>query len=460
MLIRPIRATGMSTRLFGTDGVRGTPGEPPLDERTLARLGAAVVRMHSGAGASVQVLIGRDTRESGEWITAQLARGIESETGSVTDGGLLSTPAVAFLTRDGEFDAGIVVSASHNPFRDNGVKVITGDGEKADDDLEARITALVTDETWAVPDTPVPSVESIAFSESYSAHTSRILNGVTVPADLRIAIDCANGATSQLAPAVLRGLGLDPIVLHDRPDGRNINLDCGSTHPEHLARVVVEQGCRLGAAFDGDGDRVVFVDHRGTLVNGDAVLLIAARRLAAAGRLPREAVVATVMSNIGLEHALRADGIAVHRCSVGDRLGWAEMNRRGIALGGEQSGHTIFADHLATGDGLATTLVIVRAVIETGRELADLAADLVPLPQVLVNVRVRQRTALAKLLEVSRLIKKAERDLVGKGRVLVRYSGTEPLLRIMIEGPDQEAIQRLAETIAARVRVDLGEGAS
>jgi len=228
----------MSTRLFGTDGVRGTPGEPPLDERTLARLGAAVVRMHSGAGASVQVLIGRDTRESGDWITAQLARGIESETGSVTDGGLLSTPAVAFLTRDGEFDAGIVVSASHNPFRDNGVKVITGDGEKADDDLEARITALVTDETWAVPDTPVPSVESIAFSESYIAHTSRILNGVTVPADLRIAIDCANGATSQLAPAVLRGLGLDPIVLHDRPDGRNINLDCGSPQPARRARVM------------------------------------------------------------------------------------------------------------------------------------------------------------------------------------------------------------------------------
>ena len=292
-------------------------------------------------------------------------------------------------------------------------------------------------------------MEPIAFSESYIAHTSRILNGVTVPVDLRIAIDCANGATSQLAPAVLRGLGLDPIVLHDRPDGRNINLDCGSTHPERLARVVVEQGCRRGAAFDGDGDRVVFVDHRGAVVNGDAVLLIAARRLAAAGRLPGEAVVATVMSNIGLEHALRVDGIAVHRCSVGDRLVWAEMNRRGIALGGEQSGHTIFADHLATGDGLATTLVIVRAVIETGRELADLAADLVPLPQVLVNVRVRQRTALAKLLEVSRLIKKAERDLVGKGRVLVRYSGTEPLLRIMIEGPDQEAIQRLAETIAA-----------
>jgi len=321
--------------------------------------------------------------------------------------------------------------------------------------LEARITTLVADKTWAVQETGVSPVATIASSEPYIAHTSRLLDGVTVPPDLRVAIDCANGATSLIAPAMLRALGLDPVVLHDQPDGRNINLDCGSTHPERLAQAVVEQGCRLGAAFDGDGDRVVFVDHRGDVVNGDAVLLIAARRLAAAGRLPGEAVVATVMSNIGLEHALRADGIAVHRCSVGDRPVWAEMTRRGIALGGEQSGHTIFADHLATGDGLATALVIVRAVIETGQELADLAADLVSLPQVLVNVRVRQRTALAELLEVSRLIEKAERDLLGKGRVLVRYSGTEPLLRIMIEGPDQEAIQALADTIAARVRVDL-----
>ena len=446
----------MSTRLFGTDGVRGTPGEPPLDERTLARLGAAIVRTRGRAGASIRVLIGRDTRESGEWITDQLARGIESEAAQVVNGGLLSTPAVAFLTRDAGFDAGIVVSASHNPFQDNGIKVITGNGQKAGDDLEASMAALVADETWMVPDTRVRPLETDDLGAPYIAHTSLLLTGVRVPVDLSMAIDCANGATSRIAPALLRGLGLHPIVLNDQPDGRNINVDCGSTHPEQLAQAVVEQGCRLGAAFDGDGDRVVFVDHTGAVVNGDAVLLIAARRLAGEGRLPRQAVVATVMSNIGLEHALQADGIAVHRCGVGDRLVWAEMSRHGIALGGEQSGHTIFADHLATGDGLATTLVIVRAVIESGRELADLAADLVPVPQVLVNLRVRQRTALAQLPEVSRLIEQAERRLEGEGRVLVRYSGTESLLRIMIEGPDQEAIQGLAETIAARVRTDLG----
>ena len=448
----------MSTHLFGTDGVRGTPGEPPLDERTLARLGAAIVRTCSrSGGGSIRVLIGRDTRESGEWITGLLARGIESQAAGVTYGGLLSTPAVAFLTRDGGFDVGVVVSASHNPFEDNGIKVINERGQKADDDLEARIAALVADETWAVPDISEPLVETVGLSEPYIAHTSRLLDRVEVPRDLRIAIDCANGATSLIAPALLRGLGLDPVVLHAQPDGRNINLRCGSTHPEPLARAVVQRGCRLGAAFDGDGDRVVFVDHRGAVVNGDAVLMIAARRLAAAGRLPGMAVVATVMSNIGLEHALRADGIAVHRCSVGDRLVWAEMSRRGIVLGGEQSGHTIFADHLATGDGLATMLVVMRAVVETGRELADLAADLVPSPQVLLNVRVRQRTALAELPEVSRLIEKVERDLAGEGRVLVRYSGTEPLLRIMVEGPDQDTTRKLAEMIADRVRADLGE---
>ena len=444
-------------RLFGTDGVRGTPGEPPLDERTLVRLGAAIARTSGRTSAPIRVLIGRDTRESGERLTGQLACGIESEGAGVTDGGVLPTPAVAFLTRAGGFDAGIVVSASHNPFQDNGVKVITGNGEKADEDLETRIAAVVADETWAVPDTPVRPVETLASAEPYITHTGRLLDGVTVPIDLRVAIDCAHGATSTIAPAVLRGLGLHPLVLHDQPNGRNINVDCGSTQPQRLARAVVERGCRLGAAFDGDGDRVVFVDHRGALVNGDAVLLIAARQLAAAGRLPRQAVVATVMSNLGLEHALRADGITVHRCPVGDRLVWAEMTRRGVALGGEQSGHTIFAEHLATGDGLATTLMIVRAVIETGRELAALAAALVPLPQVLVNVRVRQRTALGELSEVSRLIEKAERELAGEGRILVRYSGTEPLLRIMIEGPDQTAIEGLAETIAERVRADLGE---
>ena len=442
--------------LFGTDGVRGTPGTPPLDESTLLRLGTAIVRSLPRSTRTPRVLIGRDTRESGPWITTRLVRGLAGGGADVTDGALLSTPAVAFLTRDGGFDAGIVVSASHNPFQDNGVKVFTGAGEKADDALESRIAALTDEGTVSAPAAAVRMRESPRLIDRYVSHTHRILTGVGVPSDLRIAIDCANGATSRIAPAVLRGLGLDPIVLYDQPDGRNINLECGSIHPAGLAQTVVERQCRLGAAFDGDGDRVVFVDHQGTVVNGDAVLLIVARSLAASGRLPRHGVVATVMSNIGLDRALRADAINVHRSPVGDRFVWSEMAKHGLALGGEQSGHIILTDHLSTGDGLAVALLILRALITTGRELSDLAADLTLAPQVHVNVRVRQRVPLHELTAVSRLVAAAERELAGQGRVLVRYSGTERLLRIMIEGPDREVIQGLANGIAAQAQANLG----
>ena len=447
-------ATPMAASLFGTDGVRGIPGEPPLDRPTLARLGAAVAAACRVPSSPRRVLIGRDTRESGEWMTGALAEGVAGAAARPVDAGVLSTPAVAFLTRDGGYDAGLVVSASHNPYPDNGVKVFTAGGEKADADLEARITASVADPGPAAG--AAPAIERVSIARAYVEHTAGILAAAPVPAGFRIAIDCANGATSRIAPAVLRRLGLDPVVLHDRPDGRNINRGCGSTEPGSLARTVVEQGCDLGAAFDGDGDRVVLVDHRGGLVSGDAVLLVAARRLAARGRLPHRGVVATVMSNIALEQVLAADGITLHRCAVGDRLVRAEMRRRGLALGGEQSGHVIFAGHLPTGDGLATTLVILRAVLETGRALADLTADLVPRPQVLVNVAVRRRARLDEVPGVSRLIETAARQLAGAGRVLVRYSGTEPLLRIMVEGPDEAQIRGLAQKIADRVRAEIG----
>ena len=451
-------ATGTPTAasLFGTDGVRGVPGEPPLDRPTLVGLGAAVAANCRGSSARGRVLIGRDTRESGEWMTRALAEGVAGAAARPVDAGVLSTPAVAFLTRDGGYDAGLVVSASHNPYPDNGVKVFTARGEKADADLEARITASVAAPTLAAPAGAAPRVERGGLADAYVEHTAGILRAAPVPAGFGIAVDCANGATSRIAPAVLRRLGLDPTVLHDGPDGRNINRGCGSTDPGRLARTVVEQGCDLGAAFDGDGDRVVLVDHRGGVVPGDAVLLVAARWLAARGRLPHRGVVATVMSNIALEQVLAADGIALHRCAVGDRRVRAEMRRRGLALGGEQSGHVIFAEHLPTGDGLATTLMVLRAMFETGRPLADLAADLVPRPQVLVNVAVRRRARLEEVPGVSPLIDSAARELAGAGRVLVRYSGTEPLLRIMLEGPDEAQIRGLAEKIADRVRAEIG----
>lgn len=411
------------------------------------------------------MLIGRDTRESGAWMTGALAEGVAGAAARPVDAGVLSTPAVSFLTRDGGYDAGLVVSASHNPYPDNGVKVFTVGGEKADADLEARITASVAEieariaasvaEPGPAPG-PSPPNERPSGADAYVEHTAGILGAVPVPAGFRIAIDCANGATSRLAPAVLRRLGLAPVVIHDRPDGRNINRGCGSTHPASLGRAVVERGCDLGAAFDGDGDRVVLVDHRGRPVPGDAVLLAAARWLAARGRLPHRGVVATVMSNVALEQALAADGVTLHRCAVGDRVVRAEMRRLGLALGGEQSGHVIFGDHLPTGDGLATTLMIVRAMFDGGRSLADLAADLTLRPQVLLNVGVRRRARLEELPGVSALIKAAARQLGRDGRVLVRYSGTEPLLRIMVEGPDEARIRGLAGAIADRVRAEIG----
>ena len=448
----------MPLSLFGTDGIRGRPGLPPLDEPTLLRLGAAVVRTCGKKKGHAKVLIGQDTRESGAWIVRHLARGIEGESGRVVDGGILSTPAVAFLTKQGGFDAGLVVSASHNPFHDNGVKVFTHEGMKADDDLEACLAETVSDQTFACSAVPLATGEALQSIDGYIEHTKRIFEGVALPNNLRLAIDCANGATSRIAPAVFGELGLDPVVICDEPNGRNINLRCGSTHPDRLARTVLDKGCCLGAAFDGDGDRVVFVDHRGQLVNGDAILLVAARRLAATGNLKEKAIVATVMSNIALEQILHADGMSVHWCGVGDRTVWAEMRQRGIVLGGEQSGHIILADHLPTGDGLATALLIIRAIVETGSDLCALAADFVPVPQVLVNVKVRRRVPLAELPDVSRLVADAERHLAKTGRVIVRYSGTEPLLRIMIEGANREEIRRLARTIADGVRVEIGAG--
>ncbi len=446
----------MAGSLFGTDGVRGAPGEPPLDRPTLIRLGAAIAAASRTGSGPGRVLIGRDTRESGEWMAGALAEGVTGASGRPVDAGVLSTPAVSFLTRDGGYDAGLVVSASHNPYQDNGVKVFTASGEKADADLEARITASVAARAAGPPAAAVAPVDRVSIAEAYLDHTAGILRAVSVPAGFRIAVDCANGATSRLAPAVLRRLGLVPVVLHDRPDGRNINLGCGSTHPGSLGRAVVERACDLGAAFDGDGDRVVLVDHRGRPVPGDAVLLTAARWLAAQGRLPHRGVAATVMSNIALDQTLAAEGIALHRCAVGDRLVRAEMRRRGLALGGEQSGHVIFADHLPTGDGLATTLMILRAMFDTGRTLADLAGDLTLRPQVLLNVEVRHRARLEELPGVPSLIEAAARQLGRDGRVLVRYSGTEPLLRIMIEGPDEARIRTLAEAIADRVRAEIG----
>jgi phosphoglucosamine mutase len=449
--------------LFGTDGVRGKAGEYPLDHETVARLGAALVRaMRSpdartrDADRPLRFLVGRDTRESGEWIERELARGVHSEGAAITTAGVIPTPAIAYVTRAIGFDAGIVISASHNPFEDNGIKVFSGRGEKFTETLERHVEAIIGDRSWQVPAAGTPPVESTNVVDAYIAHTRLAFPDPERLGRFKIGIDTANGATTTVAPRLFADLGFEVTLIGNEPDGRNINLDVGSTHPEHLAALVRDKGLRMGVAFDGDGDRAIFVDAAGRIVDGDAVLLLCARQMRSQGRLKGNAVVATVMSNIGLELALRESQIDLVRCPVGDKYVMEEMLKRDLSIGGEQSGHIIFSDHLFTGDGIATALSVLRVIADSGRELADLASELVTYPQVLVNVRVREKRELRDVAEIADAMQRVEQRLAGHGRLLVRYSGTEPLLRVMIEGKDQQEIQGWAREIADRVKQHLG----
>jgi phosphoglucosamine mutase len=448
--------------LFGTDGVRGKAGEYPLDHPTVARLGAALVHaMRPSIVAKegerpLRFVVGRDTRESGAWIEEELARGAGSEGASVTSAGVIPTPAIAYVTPAMVFDAGIVISASHNPFEDNGIKVFSGKGEKFTETLEREVEAIMARSDWSVPASAAARFDHTNVIDEYMAHTRLALPDPRGLRGAKIAIDTANGATTTVAPRLFKDLGFELVVFGGAPDGRNINLDCGSTHPEGLARAVREQKCRMGVAFDGDGDRAIFADAAGRIVDGDAVLLMCARHLKANGRLKGNGVVATVMSNVGLEIALRDSGIELVRCPVGDKYVMEEMVRRDLSIGGEQSGHIIFAEHLFTGDGIATALNVLRVMAETNRELADLAGELVTYPQVLVNVRVREKKDLHTVPDIAAAMTRVEERLAGQGRLLVRYSGTEPLLRVMLEGRDQQEIQAWATEIAGKVKEHLG----
>ncbi|HUF24439.1 MAG TPA: phosphoglucosamine mutase [Vicinamibacterales bacterium] len=443
--------------LFGTDGVRGVAGNHPLDIPTITRLGAAIVRTMppepGRRGYRPRILIGRDTRESGAWIERALSRGAAYEGGTTESAGVIPTPAIAFLTAARRYDLGVVISASHNPYEDNGIKVFCDRGGKISEAREQDIEAVVADRSWEVDETGLSdAVPRVEYTDEYVAHVRKMLPDPARLHELRIAIDCANGATSLAGPRLFHGLGLDTRVIGASPDGRNINLGCGSTHPEFLADYVVREGIDVGVAFDGDGDRAIFVAADGRVVDGDAVLLMCALHRKPLGLLPGDAVVATVMSNIGLEIALREHGIAMPRCPVGDKYVAEEMQKKGIALGGEQSGHVIFDEHLATGDGLATAMAVLRVMADTGRALASLASDLVTFPQVLVNVKVREKRPIDGDPALKAVMKGIEKRLEGEGRLLVRYSGTEPLMRIMIEGRDQSQIQAWADEIAEVVK--------
>jgi phosphoglucosamine mutase len=458
-------------RYFGTDGIRGRAGVAPLDPPTVQRIGRALVR---ALGMSrPRVLIGRDTRESSPSLEAHIAAGLSLEGAEVISTGVIPTPAIAHLARRDGFDLGVVLSASHNPYEDNGIKVFGGGGRKFTTELEERTESFIDSIDHSLVDPPPVAVHEL--QPAYIAHLRRTFGdtsfargddprarpGSTSSADaslggLRLVLDCANGATSFLACDLFSSLGAEVIVCHDTPDGRNINERCGATVPEEVARQVVARGADVGVAFDGDGDRAMFADAQGRVVNGDHVLFLAARHLHARGRLKSGSVVATVMSNLGLEHALAKMGIPLVRTAVGDRNVLEEMERRGANLGGEQSGHVIFLDYEPTGDGLLTALQTLAVVRASGRSLADLTAELPVYPQVLLNARVRERVDVETVPAIRKALDAARDALEGRGRLVVRYSGTEPLLRVMAEGPDETEIRGLSQAIVDAATQSLG----
>lgn len=442
-------------KLFGTDGIRGVAGEAPLDPKTVFAVGVALAKH---AGASPRVVLGMDTRESSEWIAAALAAGLRKGGATVESAGVITTPAIAFLTVSHGFSAGVVISASHNPWEDNGIKVFGPDGYKLPDATELAIEdeifrQLEEDHTDHAHEA-VPQVEESDRAEYVRALLAAVpglsLDGKT------IVVDCANGAASAVAPQLFAGLGGEVQVRNASPDGRNINEGCGALHPEIVARMVVEAKADLGVTFDGDADRALFADRHGRVVNGDAVLLLAARDLKERGLLAHDTVVATTMSNMGLESALKRDGIEMLRAPVGDKYVLEEMRKSGACLGGEQSGHILFAGRSTTGDGLLTALLVLDVVHRSGKSLDALIADLKTFPQVIVNVRVREKKPLEGFAPVREAIAAAEEELKDSGRVVIRYSGTEALARVMIEAEDEGAMRRHADSIAGAIRAELG----
>ena len=450
-------------KLFGTDGIRAVAGEPPLDPTTIFGVGLALAHTLRKTVPRPKVLLGRDTRESGPWIAATLAEGLRQAGAIVESAGVVTTPAVAFLARTHGFHAGVVISASHNPWADNGIKLFGADGFKLPDAVELAMEEEIVFHAAQVeisdPHCFAPVEDNLAFQGDYIQFLIDCVPGLSL-SGLKIVADCANGAATAIAPELLRRLNGDGratiSLLNIAPDGRNINAQCGALHPEFVAREVKSRGADLGLTFDGDADRCMLAGAEGNVINGDAILLIAARDLKARGMLTGDVVVATTMSNMGLEAALKHSNIRMLRAPVGDRYVLEMMQKEDAALGGEQSGHILFPHLATTGDGLLTALVVLDLIARTGKSIGELTADLKVFPQVIVNVKVREKKPLDAIPAVADAIRAAESELADTGRVVIRYSGTEPLARVMIEAESEEAMRHHAEAIAAAIRNELG----
>jgi len=457
--------TQPTRQLFGTDGIRGVAGAFPLTEQSTYLIGRALGHDLLRASRTARAVIGQDTRESSRWIADRVAAGLAAVGVEVHSAGVITTPGIAYLARTRGFSAGVVISASHNPWTDNGIKVFSKDGFKLSDQRELAIEK----EIFALLENPGANAEPEhkkaaeclpGEAELRDAYVAWLADSVRSDlSGLRVLVDCANGAAAAEAPQVFRRLRVQATFMHVAPDGRNINDGCGALHPETLGEAVAKSPGKfdLGVTFDGDADRALFCDARGRVVNGDGVLLVAARDLLAHGKLNGETVVATTMSNMGLEVALKRSGIRMLRANVGDKYVLEEMLKIGASLGGEQSGHVIFRDGDATtGDGLLTALRLMDVMVRSGRSLAELVGDLKVFPQKIQNVRVREKVPFAQLPEVQQAIDAAERELDGNGRVVVRYSGTEALARVMVEAESEEKMKALTAGIAGAIQKALG----
>lgn len=461
-----ISQQNLQRQLFGTDGIRGVAGEYPLDRPTVYAIGRALGQRLGERGADARVLIGQDTRESSAWISQVLATGLEASNVRVISAGVITTPGVAYLTRQNGYSAGIVISASHNPWYDNGIKVFGSDGYKLSDDLEHAIEADI-----------FAHIEQLANGASQADHAGYSMLPGQAPlrgqyaewlaslvgpgrfGKLRVLVDCAHGAASAIAPMVFRDCDINADFLHIDPNGRNINAGCGALHPEHVAAGVAKSNGKydLGIAFDGDADRAMFSDAQGKVVNGDGVLLMAARDMKAHVLLHNDTVVSTTMSNMGFEAALKRSGIRLLRVPVGDKYVLEEMINTGATLGGEQSGHILFRDmDTTTGDGILTALRVMEVMARAGKPIAELVGDMKVFPQRIENVNVREKVPLDQLPEVMQTIHTAEAELDGNGRVVVRYSGTEKLARVMVEAESEEAMERHVRTIAVALQRAIG----
>ncbi len=444
-------------KLFGTDGIRAVAGQAPLDYSTICCLGKALIALLQEEGLEPRIITGRDTRESGGWIEEALFQGIKERQGEAVSAGIIPTSAVSFLTKKHGFSAGIVISASHNPYKDNGIKIFSSQGIKIPDSWEEKIERLITENSENVHREKVSIFPEKTFGQDYTDFLKDLFFPIHFQSKLKVVLDCSNGACSHFAPRIFSDLGVEMIALNDSPDGKNINAHCGSLYPQELAQKVLESRANFGVAYDGDADRAICVDEKGRILNGDHTLFILSRYMKEKNLLKSSYVVATTMSNIGLEKALEEIGLKLFRTQVGDKYVLEQMMKLNANLGGEQSGHTIFLDDCPTGDGMLTSLKILEALAVQDRPLSHLVEDYKEFPQLLLNVEVSKRVEFSQFKDILDTMRGIESSLGDSGRLNVRYSGTEPLVRIMVEGQNHDEIESYAQQMADVIQRNLGK---